>query len=341
MEGDLFVYDFEMQYNLPPDMCEHLSVGTSWFWNKSIGTGPTEVNLEIDATGVEPVVTSCEARNDSTGSLVTCAAHPELINVGQEEGPDCVYDEGDNGTNCCFGDYTITAQVTNPDGTDTIVQRNDWGGDASSCIGGAANQGWGAFADGIPANLIIPVPESEDADGGEDGSNTVGLNQSFNYSSSLSTSKSSFSVMSNYYETNGNPHSHNGFYSSRVSNQPYAFDPIDDLDGTLIRPGNDAFEFTCLDGSFEARQRIKVYIREWNTFSDFVLHQTSEGTITNPDVTGAEGTDCDNDGVFGGGCNDFADFKDLLNEVGGSYNTSPGLNPDTRASYFPGIVYQF
>ena len=341
MEGDLFVYDFEMQYNVPPDMCEHLLSKTSWFWNKSVGTGPTSVNVAVDATGANPVVTSCQARRANTGTNVNCSAHPELKNVGKIEGPDCVYDEGALGKNCCFGDYNLTITTTTTEGSDTTTQSTNWGGDNASCIGGAAMQGWGAFVDGIPADLITPIPEANTSSGGGSGqSDTVGLNSSYIYTSSLSTSKSGFSVMSNYYETSGTPHTHSGFYDARVSNQPYAFDPIDDLDGNRIPSGNEAFEFSCLDGAFEQRQKIKVYIREWNTFADFVLHQSTSGATTNPDVTGPEGTACDNSDIFGGGCNDFADFKDLLQSVGGSYDTTPGVPAGERATYFPNINYE-
>ena len=181
--------------------------------------------------------------------------------------------------------------------------------------------------------------EANTSGGSGSATDTIGLSGSFSYTSNANSVRTNFSTLANFYETTGTPHAHNGFYSSRVSNQPYAFDPIDDLDGTPVLNGNEAFEFECLDGAFDIKHRLRVFIREWNTFSDFLLYQTTSGVTENSDVSGTEGDDCDYSTIFGGNCNDFRDFKDVLNSAGGSYNTTPGITPAARASYFPNIDY--
>jgi hypothetical protein len=60
---------------------------------------------------------------------------------------------------------------------------------------------------------------------------------------------------------------------------------------------SDTYDFTCLDAAKDIRQRIRLFVREWNT------HSIAEGG--DPDVTGAE------PGYAGEPLNDLADWTDF------------------------------
>ena len=78
------------------------------------------------------------------------------------------------------------------------------------------------------------------------------------------------------------------------------------------------FEFDCIDSAGEILHSIKLLLREWNTFEEFIDFYGSGGNDqADPDVTGLEGVDCDYEertilsGEGGGECNDSFDFDDF------------------------------
>lgn len=340
LEGDLYNYDISLQYNSPPGLCSAITTQPSWFWNKSSGFGPSRI--EVDVTQPEsgdPFVTSCEARLASTGALVACSSHPELTDVANPDGPKCVYDTSSrqNGTNCCLGDYikvTSTTSTGAGGGTTVVETESEWNSGPGACIGGLG-QGWNPVTDaGYPARRIQAV-------GRQNTPENKGLNDAIVLPSNASSTVSSFSTFSNFYTSDGNPHAHAG-YESGTSSLPYAFEPIDDLDGSLIRSGSPSYQFRCLDDGLEVLHRIDFYIREWNTLEDYLAYELTEGSTYNPDRDGVEGEDCDYSDIFGDEeCNDRFDFDDILEAVGGSYTTD-NTDPDAaaiRETYFPNIRY--
>lgn len=337
IEGDLYVYDINLQYNAPPGLCEHVTVTPAWHWNQSYGRGPRQIEVDVDASSASPTVTACQAYSDQAAGMVACAAHPELRDVLNPQGPGCVYNKADvDQSNCCFGDYTLT--INTDDGTDitTTATELTWGGDVRSCIGGAVRTSWGHFAsNGIPGSSITAVPE------GEDGGANQGLNAEVQLRSNSSSSDSYFSTMANFYTTTGSPHVHTGYFATTSVNVPYMVNPVDDLDGSTLStnnstvPGSDAWVFGCYDAGLELKHSLRVYIREWNTAADFLAYEASDGATYNPDVDGGEGTNCDYVGT-GLGCNDFSDMDDLL--PGAGYDVSTP-NAVVRETYFPRVTY--
>ena len=156
---------------------------------------------------------------------------------------------------------------------------------------------WGDLdQSGYPATTLTQVP----AGGG------TGLNAALVVSSNASGPRTNFSYQSNFYTRVGSAHTHSGFTSDETSEFPYAFDPIDDLDGSRyntneLRTGVPAYTFTCLDEADDVKYAIFIFIREWNTVSDFFSYGESKGATYNPDVTGREGAVCSG---IGSVCND-------------------------------------
>ena len=77
------------------------------------------------------------------------------------------------------------------------------------------------------------------------------------------------------------------------------------------------FEFDCIDSAGEILHSIKLLLREWNTFEEFIDFYDSGGNDSaDSDVTGTEGIDCDYEdrSVLSGEeelCNDSFDFDDF------------------------------
>jgi hypothetical protein len=76
----------------------------------------------------------------------------------------------------------------------------------------------------------------------------------------------------------------------------------------------------------EMKNRIRVYIRDWNTLEEFNRYGTSQGAEGNPDQKGVESVQCDyelSDNVVFDKCNDAQDWDDLLDERAPSHFPPP------------------
>ena len=190
------------------------------------------------------------------------------------------------------------------------------------CIGGAANIGDGTtFIDGYPAVDIYDVSEGN-------------LSQSYSFSGDLNVPNIR---LANYYDATG-AHYHTGFHSNLISNRPYPIDPIDDRNGTLLandlRLPSDAYEFRCYDHGFELKNSIRFFVKEWNTAAEFELYSNSSGLEGDPNVSGAEGTNCDFKPPFVEYCNDVHDWFDFVqSQTDGTYDTGGAVT--LRSSFFP------
>jgi len=342
LEGDLYVYGMSIQYNAPPDLCTHVTVEPAWHWNFSAGKGPKAIVLSLNS---QQNVTACQSTMEDD-SIVACAANPEVYI--SDNRPVCIYNHSIDSTepNCCFGTYDLTVETdtdddTFPDEFVTSVESWNTPDGVRSCLGGSIvdSSNWDAYSRaGYPVSEIYGV--------GLPGGENKGLNQELVLSSNADSLTSFFSYQANYFTEAGNLHTHSGYVSAATSDLPYAIAPIDDLDGSLfdtysrgvnLRSGSPSYRFACLDGAFEVLHEIHVYIREWNTLAAFMAYEESEGVAYDPDVTGDEGAQCDYDPVFGTTCNDQFDLDDIVNSVGGSYDTTDPTDFLLRSAFFPRI----
>lgn len=338
LESDLFMNTVELQYNSPPGLCEYVSVLPSWHWNYSAGRGPRAVSYTVEEKEAGIIVSNCNSVDES-GASVPCENNPELYALGDPEGPKCIYDKNgpppERGINCCFGSYskTVTTRVETEDGVETSVNttEEDWGGNIKACLGGAGITSWSKHSTlGYPVRAIYPVDSKK------------GLNQSIKMPANGSSTVSYFSTEANFFTSiSSQPHSHDGYVNSRSTTEPYAFDPIDDLDGSPLEKGEPYFTFRCLDDAFEVKHKVQVSIREWNTLTEYLAYGTSNGSSYDPDVTGGEGTNCSSTSFPGEICNDRVDFDDIINALG-TYDTPANLNlrsNTVRKNYFPRVYY--
>jgi hypothetical protein len=330
-EGDLGFWGLELNYNVPPEMCSYLRFTPYFYYNYETGYGPKAVTLDVTESAGTSAVTACSVTDENNNVTAGCTGQLEVEINTADVTLTCKYDHQVNeGPNCCMGTYTLTKNIT---GTRTVteVSKEKWGGEYGACMGGPGIVDWDTKrSSGFPAALVY-------------NSDDKGLNNVFKVTGPMDPGKLRYGnfAVSNYYGGSTINHTHNGFVLARSTAKPYAIDPVDDRDGSYLEPANEYFKFECLDDAFEVKHRIRVRVREWNTYSEF-LKFAAAGSAGDPDVGGVEdGVDCDyniDDTDF---CNDRADWDDFLNVQDGdlsdpsdTYDTTAG-NEASRANWFP------
>lgn len=219
------------------------------------------------------------------------------------------------------------------------------GGDYKSCIGGPGKTDWDAYGgdSNFPLGKIALAKN--------------GILSSYKINSVISNIKvedvsSSTTIhIANFY--NSVSHTHGPNVSGTATTRPYAINPVDDITGSPysfnLAPsvdntgfdvstsveGNDAYTFNCLDAGYEIKHRIKVYVREWDTYTDYLTYISSEGVTAVPDNNGtAPLVNCEG---LPGFCNDYYDYDDFVNYLTGY---APTTSATARANYFPRIKYK-
>ena len=325
-EGDLYFAGIDLVYSAPAGMCRYLRRETYWYYNEEVGYGPSdlEIDIDVDADGN---ITGSTCTADGVGPVACNSTNfPELtFEVADGDiAASCVYNRTEQERkNCCLGDYTLTKSVTTtpPGTTETSVTSEKWYDSRDglkSCLGGGARLNWPN--NGFARNGF-PVPLVEFAENGISGIYEIEApiqspNDGTHYSAA------------NYYTTTVK-HTHSSFGTATTSNLPYFIDPLTDRNGTSMRRGNDAYTFSCLDDADEVLHRIRLYVREWDTYANYLAYIASSGVTSVPDVPGDEGVDCD--GIVDQ-CNDTYDLDNFVELLGGTYFT---VVPSQRVLNFP------
>lgn len=325
-EGDAYYYGVNFIINVPPQMCVYTMSLNYYYYNHELGYGPDSVYMykKLNANG-DVIQRICNI----DGSVVNCNSSDnfEIFFDLKADSPKCVYDlSSAQRPNCCLGDYGFTTEVESDTGdVESSYSVLNWGGNVSECIGGAAAQSeWPKSINGFPRSVLYYTQ----LDGLK--KSQVTLAPITVFSNGLN-----FNV-ANYYSTTGSPHSHTGYSIATTSNKPFPMDPVDDRSGTEIRPTQDSYEFQCLDEAFEIRNRIRIYLREWNTYAEFLKFGTTLGVTGNSDLEGNEGVDCN---YVTGECNDVFDWDDFVTRKPFSvYNTT---NRNLRWQNFPREIKSF
>lgn len=349
-EGDVYFHGFEFNFQSPPGMCRYIERTNYSYYNYETGIGPKNISVFVNENN-EPHP-GCGATNAARcasidgGPIVTEAimlnppADLEIVGVTGAN-PLCRYDyTGVGGPNCCLGNYrlsksVIPKRVNVGDPTPAAVISGpldlNWGGSFKGCLGGpgADDAMWPKTSDGFPINLI------------ESAAN--GVNAKYKIQKPIDLYDYYSISAANYYTPSATDRT--SLFPGIVSRAPLAIDPITDrrlssndqrfyatgVNGTGERlPATSGFYvFTCLDQAWEIKHRIRVQVREWNTYSDFFsFGQTPAGINGSPDVTGTEGVNCNMEFSSGDGCNDLLDWDDVT--AGGA--------AQPRANFFPAAL---
>lgn len=147
-ELDLYYNGVTLQYNVPSNMCEYLGFRGYWYYKFATGLGPVYMRTTTDNT-VSPPSVNVVVSNTGPGGPFT--------NIVNGQAP-CNYDfskYNPPGPNCCLGTYqadniTIAPNPAGGTTTTTTSSLQQWGGDASKCIGGPYVDDGPKSKDGYP-----------------------------------------------------------------------------------------------------------------------------------------------------------------------------------------------
>jgi hypothetical protein len=350
-EQDIYFQGLRLNYNAPDDMCDYLVRQTYWYYNNEIGEGPSSIvtSATFDGTDTYNPGVPAQCTVDGFGPFdCDSGVFNDLdISVDDEGKVDvsCVYDHtASDGPNCCLGKYQLTTienHIASGGDNTSEIQKKTWGGSVAACIGGAGRTDWDLKdREGYPLAIIQSTTFSGS---GDDRMPIEGLNAIYSVKPIMQTTLGSSMAIANYFDFGGS-HLHSGIVDLGLTSiLPYFIDPLEDRDGTDIGSGHPAYEFQCRNTAGEVRNRISVFVRDWDDKDEFDTYIASSGASGDPDTgsTGSEtedpsGIDCY--GVAGFPCNDGYDLDDFLNITnGGLYDTTV---PSNRSSFFPSEIYQ-
>lgn len=165
--------------------------------------------------------------------------------LGSDGTPLCAYNYTSQlGPNCCLGEYFITKNVYTAGAWVATTTKGAWGGKASTCMAGPAMDTQTKTKDGFPTSDIYAVEG-------------VGVQSTYSPPTPLSKLTFASVLLANYYTT-----------------QPTA------LSSAIVSP-TESYQVLCLDPAGEVKARIRLYIQDWNQYSEW----QSKG---NPNTIGVE-----------------------------------------------------
>ena len=224
----------------------------------------------------------------------------------REEEKVCEYNKSDQEgkANCCLGKYFLVR-------TGQTAEEKEWGGDISQCVGGLGRLNWQTFDDdGWPITLVE-----------ETGSR--GLNKDYALRPLIREIKTRVSFpTANYFEGQEDKEGSSG------ANFPAFYTNPNQCDGDNCRTGHPYITWTCLDQNQEVLHQINFVIREWNSQEEFARFKESQGSRGDPDVTGAEGSECEHYESDEGFLTVFNNCNDIQDADDWNANSRPGSYPE-------------
>ena len=297
LEYEFLINELKLVYNFPEGMCDYMRLAVPWHFNHEILPGPVVTKCEKEGTDDEGEATTEEGLSCSSGPGALCDGTCRTEEIEEEEFCPASDTIGETVVRCCNGGKKSDDSEWKPN---------------LQCFGGPS--------------LIA------DVEGGEkefhtrllDKSEEGGLRRSITFPDLVSIN--GVEKLSNIRTGAVSVNSPFTNYLKIFDREP---DKLKDISIASLpdflrrspyydyRP-EPFFEFTCIDGAGEILHKILLMIREWNTFEEFRDFYNAGGDDSpDPDVEGAEGSDCDYEefSSIGGeveACNDLLDFDDII-----------------------------
>lgn len=285
-EADLFYQGLHLNYNVPTTMCTYLWVAPYGFFNQQVADGPAQITYWVDATGNYGIDTNNDGAIDGAPNRVygPGAVVSTIASIANGK-LTCLYDKtAAKALNCCTGTYALTVLLWDPAANggagaykSTTTPNQDWGGSTTRCYSGP-------FKDLSTRQTEAGLPDSTVyfTDG-------VGFNKNMDLAAPDAKGYASNVYIANFV----NPADHGVPTRPAALIQPASSDPAP--------PVNPYYDFGCMDQAFEYKARIRIDVREYNTYTEW-----SKKGSGNPDVVGAESPP-----YAGSGNNDIADWRDF------------------------------
>ena len=300
MEEEFLLYDLSFYLNVPKGMCHSLKTTPAWHYDREMGIGPgvivhskvpEEPEEGEEQTDRYCLVESTDRCVEDSNDIEKLCPYVHVRNRGK--------------VNCCLGTYRIIGETTE--------ESTPWGGDARQCIGGPGRTSWDLYDDntGFPIHLAEYVLED-------------GLRRTFNIRNLIDVALGGglSTPIANYMKVLDKPAE--DIQSDSISLPEFLRSPEEGI----LPSGSPFYTFTCSDPAGDILQRIRLLIREWNTYEEFMDHYESGGSdeSADPDVEGIEGDDCPyedrrlfNNRTGWSECNDYLDLDDILDRGSDAY----------------------
>ena len=348
-EGDLFIEELKLDYNIPQGMCNYLNFQTHWHFNQPVGMpeGEGERRDILSCTSSNSTRYYWYSREDaSDGCKELCNRNEQTLGPVDNPLRFCAYDYTALGlANGCVGSYReyTCEQNSTGDGDSQVIEwvgpvdsgNTSWGGSMADAIGGLGHPSlWSHYAssvlqgkDGTSAEMSMPTAVIQNVYQGYRGEYAIAP-----LGDIMGNAYHSTIPIANYYEDLEN--------HDFDSDTPEFYKSYEIL-GEEIK-GHPYISWACLDASHETLHSIHIMIREWNTKSQFLEYVDSEGDSGDSDEEGEEGDDCDNyepdqDLDFNNTtCNDLNDVDDFFDGELKSIIECPLCDENRN---YPGIQY--
>jgi hypothetical protein len=246
-ELDLYHHGVQFVVNVPTTMCTYVRKEPFYFQVEEPGQGPGVVVYSVGANGTigrdnddDGVIDVVNATNDANAPIVDGA-------------PKCFYDHTAPGgilPNCCYGDYTLTVRTWNAaDGDyDAVTTRTNWGGSAANCLKGPAIDTEELTDDGYPRPYDYWTQDT-------------GINFTYVVEPPQVKRHRTNMYVANYFDPADHP----------LLGYPISFDP------STAQP---YYQISCLDRASEVTARIRIQIREWNDYGEWLLKGSGDAETT-------------------------------------------------------------
>jgi hypothetical protein len=273
-EEDLYFNGFQLQYNAPADMCYYHWFLPYFFENFEIEFGPTGIiPIFIDADGNAGIDNETSGAGagilDTVYPTTVAGAIAASLEFYIENGEaKCIYDyssQFDGAPNCCLGSKSIrtrTFDASTNAYSNAVTNDGEWGGNAASCLEGAAirSPDVAKDADGFPLAELIYT-------------GTNGLNKLFTSHKPIELQGAGTMLLANYFKT-----------SEHSGGVPL---PLRSYLATQATLGNHFYryyEFRCLDRNSDLLARIRLQVRDYDEYAELQKGGAANGDpVGNPD----------------------------------------------------------
>jgi hypothetical protein len=318
---------------------------------------PTDVTYTYDATGAIKTDSSYTATIEGT-TYTGAAAIAKMPIINNQ--PTCAYNHGallqDNtAPNCCEGNYDYTAGVDDGTTVTYTTGTGAWGGKSSNCLAGPAMKIQPINNDGWPRRIIYRMENQASILSTVGTSNTdrqrgnsshfvpmnleelrklvkqkkfrnSALGRSIKASDLTSSAFNTFETTTENFggwDTGSNllkDYHSTMFAANWTDSASLSIRAFTDLTNYFSEGDTRPIVWTCYDDAYENYASLKVYIREWNKYSNLLSAYTNKtepaSGFGSDDTTGTE-TDHPSESI-----NDWADWEDL--KSGASLNFPKG-----------------
>lgn len=288
-ELDLYTQGLKLDLNVPSGMCDYVSDMPYAYYNFRAGVGASSIQVVYNANS--PGSATCSVKNAAGVAETGVTIDSSGLCTFKEGTADaqgnvtCAYDysSGTNpsGKNGCEGTYNYTGTYTAPGSpaptpVTTTLLKQSWKGKSSYLLAGPYTATGSGFSYNTTTNQYYEQIRV---------ANTLGFNQYYTLQAPIKLQSASNVYLANFWDWTSYSAAGNNGLSTAPANMPYAIQNYADLSGNYPSSfPHTSYEFRCYDTAMEIKNRIRVYINEWDNNASFAAYAASNGALTNSPI---------------------------------------------------------